>query len=92
MTSCSHTLLPFYIGDRSCDAVAEYLAKAGHSPTFRAADGCVVFDEDAYHGKQITSEHSRSAHEFCGVSGSLLDRDVNHVLLPCFLHDDVQCE
>jgi len=55
-------------GERSCDALADYLAKVGHSPTFRAKDGCVVFDEDAYHARQVTPEHQLSAREFCGVS------------------------
>ena len=55
-------------GDRRCDSISDYLQTVGHLPTFRAKDGCIVFDEDVYHGKQITPDHKDSAIDFCGVS------------------------
>jgi hypothetical protein len=61
-------LTHFSLGDRPCDSVSDYLQAVGHMPTFRAKDGCIVFDEDAYHGKQITPDHKKSAIDFCAVS------------------------
>lgn len=64
-----HLVSSEHIGDHSCDALNEYLAQVGHSPTFRANDGCVVFDEDAYHGRSLlTAQHQNSVKHFCGVS------------------------
>lgn len=60
--------LLFYAGDYSCDALSEYLRSVGHSPTLKATNGCVVFDEDAYHDKKVTPQNQWSATQFCGVS------------------------
>lgn len=52
--------------EKSCEAVDEYLVSAGHVPSFRAQDYCVVFDKDVYEGKQISPAHNESYHGFCG--------------------------
>jgi len=51
-----------------CDNIGHYLEKVGHSPNIGAANGCIVFDRDAYAGNGLgrTEESDSSIKSFCG--------------------------
>lgn len=52
--------------DRSCMIINGFLESSGFNPGFRAADGCVVFDVNAYHQRTIEKTAISSAKHFCG--------------------------
>ena len=52
--------------NRSCMVIHRWLEQRGYHPTFRAQDGCVVFDENAFKGSTPTAEATASASRFCG--------------------------
>ena len=51
---------------QSCMKIFDFLNEAGHVPSFRAEDCCVIFDEDVYRGKQISPVNLIATEEFCG--------------------------
>ena len=51
-----------------CDPLFEYLAEVGTSPHIRAKDSCVIFDVDAYNGKDLSFENKATVTKRCGVS------------------------
>ena len=60
------------LGDRSCMTIYSFLEEMGSFPTFRAQDGCVVFDKNAYDGITVTRASQSSAEYFCGVRIQML--------------------
>eukprot|EP00546_Thalassionema_frauenfeldii_P018177 CAMPEP_0178906600 /NCGR_PEP_ID=MMETSP0786-20121207/6914_1 /TAXON_ID=186022 /ORGANISM="Thalassionema frauenfeldii, Strain CCMP 1798" /LENGTH=1170 /DNA_ID=CAMNT_0020578323 /DNA_START=144 /DNA_END=3656 /DNA_ORIENTATION=- len=52
---------------QSCFVLNEFLeASSGFLPSFRAVDGCVVFDENKFSSLDTSPESHAAAREFCG--------------------------
>ena len=58
--------------DANCAPLNEYLVDKGYVPSARAKDGCVVFDIDAYNGKELSFQNKQTVERRCGVRPSLL--------------------
>jgi len=55
-----------------CGHIDDYLVKKGFAPNIRAQDGCLVFDQDKYEGKNITATNRAKIDHLCGVSALVL--------------------
>ena len=55
------------LGKSSCTHITDYLDQAGLNPGIRAEDGCFVFDQDIYEGRQLSAQNRKSVEKFCGV-------------------------
>jgi len=49
-----------------CDNLYNHLRKAGYQPPLEAGANCLVFDEDVFHGHEITEELEERVDRFCG--------------------------
>ena len=52
--------------ERSCMTLNGFLQSSAYNPGFRAADGCVVFDVQAYNEQTMDATSVQSAAHFCG--------------------------
>lgn len=51
-----------------CGHISDYLVAKGFTPGTRAQDGCLIFDQDKYEGRNITVENKAKIDHMCGVS------------------------
>ena len=58
-----------FADEGKCEPLFEYLTEVGTSPHIRAKDSCVIFDVDAYNGKDLSFENKATVKKRCGVSG-----------------------
>lgn len=49
-----------------CENLYKHLRKAGYQPQLEADRNCFVFDEDVFHGHEVTDEVSKRVTRFCG--------------------------
>ena len=49
-----------------CDNLYTHLKRAGYQPDLEAGKNCFVFDQDVFHGQNVSDELSKRATKFCG--------------------------
>jgi hypothetical protein len=49
-----------------CENLYKHLRKVGYQPPLEAGRNCFVFDQDVFHGQEITDELKERATRFCG--------------------------
>jgi len=49
-----------------CENLYKYLRKEGYQPPLEAGQNCFVFDQDVFHGQEITDELKKRTSRFCG--------------------------
>ncbi len=52
--------------DNHCRNLFKYLRKAGYQPQLEAGSSCLVFDEDVFHGKEVSDDLEKRVSRFCG--------------------------
>ena len=53
-----------------CDNLWKHFRPVGWQPEFRVREQCLIFDEDVFHGKNITRTNLAKAIRFCGFGRS----------------------
>jgi len=52
--------------DNYCGILNNHLASVGYAPEISSASNCVVFDKNAYNGKNVTNANKAAVKSFCG--------------------------
>ena len=71
---------------RSCFTLNGFLESMAYNPSFRAKDGCVVFDTKAYRGQPMEETPLKSTQYFCGPQRNITYWTLEEFGSPALIH------